>query len=89
MATDNTADLRADEDRARAILERIPAGRWGVADDLAGAVVFLASPPPTTSTGTCWPSTAAGSPADHHPSKEKHGHPQRLRARTRRHHDDH
>lgn len=44
MATDNTAPLRADAARSRAILERIPAGRWGLPSDLAGAVVFLASP---------------------------------------------
>ena len=44
MATDNTAPLRADPVRSRAILERIPAGRWGQPGDLAGAVVFLASP---------------------------------------------
>ena len=43
MATDNTAALRADETRNAAILERIPAGRWGVPADLAGPVVFLAS----------------------------------------------
>jgi 2-deoxy-D-gluconate 3-dehydrogenase len=43
MATDNTAPLRADADRAPAILERIPAGRWGEPSDLMGAVVFLAS----------------------------------------------
>ena len=43
MATDNTTALRADETRSRQILERIPAGRWGQPDDLAGAVVFLAS----------------------------------------------
>ena len=43
MATDNTAALRADPVRSRAILERIPVGRWGKAEDLQGAVVFLAS----------------------------------------------
>jgi 2-deoxy-D-gluconate 3-dehydrogenase len=43
IATDNTAPLRADPDRSRAILERIPAGRWGSPEDLAGAIVFLAS----------------------------------------------
>jgi 2-deoxy-D-gluconate 3-dehydrogenase len=43
MATDNTAPLRADAARNRAILERIPAGRWGAPDGLNGAVVFLAS----------------------------------------------
>lgn len=43
IATDNTAPLRADETRSRQILERIPAGRWGTPDDLAGAAVFLAS----------------------------------------------
>jgi len=41
--TDNTAALRADPARSGAILERIPAGRWGQPDDLAGAAVFLAS----------------------------------------------
>jgi 2-deoxy-D-gluconate 3-dehydrogenase len=44
IATDNTQALRDDEARSRAILERIPAGRWGRPDDLAGAAVFLASP---------------------------------------------
>lgn len=43
MATNNTVALRQDENRNAAILERIPAGRWGVPDDLAGPVVFLAS----------------------------------------------
>jgi 2-deoxy-D-gluconate 3-dehydrogenase len=43
IATDNTRALRDDPDRSRAILDRIPAGRWGVAGDLAGATVFLAS----------------------------------------------
>ncbi len=41
--TENTAQLQQDETRNRQILERIPAGRWGEAEDLAGAVVFLAS----------------------------------------------
>jgi 2-deoxy-D-gluconate 3-dehydrogenase len=44
IATDNTEALRADPDRSRSILERIPAGRWGAAEDLAGATLFLASP---------------------------------------------
>jgi 2-deoxy-D-gluconate 3-dehydrogenase len=43
MATNNTAALRADEGRNASILERIPAGRWGVPEDLGGPVVFLAS----------------------------------------------
>jgi len=43
MATDNTAPLRADKDRNKAILDRIPAGRWGEPDDLKGLAVFLAS----------------------------------------------
>jgi 2-deoxy-D-gluconate 3-dehydrogenase len=43
IATDNTRPLREDPDRAHAILERIPAGRWGRPEDIAGAVVFLAS----------------------------------------------
>ena len=43
IATDNTQALQDDPQRSRAILERIPAGRWGNADDLAGATVFLAS----------------------------------------------
>jgi 2-dehydro-3-deoxy-D-gluconate 5-dehydrogenase len=43
METDNTEALRANPERARQILERIPAGRWGKPEDLAGAAVFLAS----------------------------------------------
>ena len=43
MATDNTAPLRADAKRNQAILERIPAGRWGDPADLKGIAVFLAS----------------------------------------------
>jgi 2-deoxy-D-gluconate 3-dehydrogenase len=43
MRTTNTAALQADETRNRQILERIPAGRWGEPDDVAGAAVFLSS----------------------------------------------
>lgn len=43
FATNNTAALRADEKRNNEILARIPAGRWGVPEDLGGAAVFLAS----------------------------------------------
>jgi 2-deoxy-D-gluconate 3-dehydrogenase len=43
IATDNTQALRDDPMRARQILERIPARRWGDADDLAAAAVFLCS----------------------------------------------
>lgn len=44
IATDNTQALQDDPARSKSILERIPAGRWGQASDLAGATVFLASP---------------------------------------------
>lgn len=44
FATNNTTALRADTRRNADILARIPAGRWGEPDDLAGAAVFLASP---------------------------------------------
>ena len=43
MATNNTAALRADANRSEAILDRIPAGRWGTPDDIVGAGIFLAS----------------------------------------------
>ncbi|MGQ7245770.1 SDR family NAD(P)-dependent oxidoreductase [Halomonas sp. V046] len=43
IATDNTEALRNDPDRSRDILARIPAGRWGSAEDFMGPVVFLAS----------------------------------------------
>jgi 2-deoxy-D-gluconate 3-dehydrogenase len=43
VATDNTAALRADEKRSKAILERIPAGRWGEPEDYMGPVLFLCS----------------------------------------------
>ena len=44
IETDNTQALRDDPARARSILERIPAGRWGTPADLGGAAVFLAAP---------------------------------------------
>ncbi len=43
VATDNTAQLRADEARSKAILDRIPAGRWSTPEDIGGPAVFLAS----------------------------------------------
>jgi len=43
MATNNTQQLRDDEQRSQEILDRIPAGRWGLPEDLQGPVVFLAS----------------------------------------------
>ncbi len=43
FATNNTEALRNDAERNRAIRERIPAGRWGAPDDLAGAAIFLAA----------------------------------------------
>lgn len=43
MVTNNTAALREDEKRNAEILGRIPAQRWGMPEDLAGPVVFLAS----------------------------------------------
>jgi 2-deoxy-D-gluconate 3-dehydrogenase len=43
VRTANTEPLRNDPDRSKTILERVPAGRWGVPEDFAGPVVFLAS----------------------------------------------
>ena len=43
ISTDNTEALRADADRSKSILDRIPAGRWGEPDDFKGPVVFLSS----------------------------------------------
>lgn len=43
IETENTAPLRTDPARARQIIERIPAGRWGKPEDIGGAAVFLAS----------------------------------------------
>ncbi len=44
VETDNTAALRGDPERRDEVTARIPAGRWAVPADIAGAVVFLASP---------------------------------------------
>ncbi|SHF26264.1 2-deoxy-D-gluconate 3-dehydrogenase [Loktanella atrilutea] len=44
IETNNTEALRADADRNAAILDRIPAGRWGRAEDIAGAAVYLCTP---------------------------------------------
>ena len=44
IETNNTEALRADPDRSRAILDRIPAGRWGKAQDIGQTAVFLAAP---------------------------------------------
>ncbi len=52
FATTNTEALQADETRNRQILERIPAGRWGQPNDLAGAALFLSAPASNYVTGT-------------------------------------
>lgn len=44
IETNNTDDLRADPERSKSILDRIPAGRWGRPEDIAQTAVFLASP---------------------------------------------
>lgn len=55
VATDNTQALRQDPVRAREILARIPAGRWGTPEDLVGAIVFLASEASTYVNGAILP----------------------------------
>ncbi|MFC2108048.1 2-dehydro-3-deoxy-D-gluconate 5-dehydrogenase KduD [Candidatus Bipolaricaulota bacterium] len=52
MATEMTASLRADSARNHEIMSRIPMGRWGVPEDLCGAIVFLASEAAAYITGT-------------------------------------
>ena len=44
ISTNNTEALRVDPQRNAAILDRIPAGRWGEADDIAGAATYLCTP---------------------------------------------
>ena len=51
IATNNTEALREDPDRSKAILDRIPAGRWGDPSDIGGTAAFLASPAATYITG--------------------------------------
>ena len=55
VSTDNTAALRADENRNASILARIPANRWGESTDLTGALVFLCSPASNYIHGTILP----------------------------------
>jgi 2-dehydro-3-deoxy-D-gluconate 5-dehydrogenase len=43
IATDNTEALRNDPERSKTILDRIPAGRWGLIEDFKGPTVFLSS----------------------------------------------
>lgn len=52
ISTDNTQQLRDDPERSTSILSRIPAGRWGTGEDIAGATVFLASPASNYINGT-------------------------------------
>ncbi|MDB4054263.1 2-dehydro-3-deoxy-D-gluconate 5-dehydrogenase KduD [Octadecabacter sp.] len=52
IATNNTTALREDPQRSAEILSRIPAGRWGTAADIAGAVTFLCGPASGYVTGT-------------------------------------
>lgn len=60
MATNNTRQLRADEQRNAEILDRIPAGRWGLPGDLMGPVVFWHLRHLTISTATPWRLTVDG-----------------------------
>lgn len=55
VMTNNTDAIRKDPARNRAILERIPIGRWADPDDIAGAVTFLASPAARYVTGITLP----------------------------------
>lgn len=51
IVTNNTEALRDDPERSKAILERIPAGRWGEPSDIGGTAAFLASPAASYVTG--------------------------------------
>ncbi|MEQ5872531.1 2-dehydro-3-deoxy-D-gluconate 5-dehydrogenase KduD [Sagittula sp. NFXS13] len=52
IETNNTEALRNDPERSKAILDRIPAARWGKASDIGGTAAFLASPAAEYITGT-------------------------------------
>jgi 2-deoxy-D-gluconate 3-dehydrogenase len=55
VATDNNTALREDPVRYKAILERIPVGRWAAPDDIRTAALFLASPASSYVTGAIIP----------------------------------
>jgi len=55
VVSNNTTDLRNDPERNKAILDRIPLGRWAEPEDIAGAVTFLASPAARYVTGIILP----------------------------------
>ena len=71
IATDNTQASAGRPGTVAAILERIPAGRWGEPADLAGATVFLASPASDYVSASCFPSTGAGSADDRRPGRRR------------------
>ena len=55
VVSNNTTDLRNDPERNKAILDRIPLGRWAEPEDIAGAVTYLASPAARYVTGITLP----------------------------------
>ncbi len=55
VISNNTTDLRNDPERNKAILDRIPLGRWADPEDIAGAATFLAGPAARYVTGVTLP----------------------------------